>query len=418
MQGYNEVCNGPDGVLVVPLRNQLDYGQVFGTMYVYRTYPNSPGETLLYVTITLDGKNLPDTINTVPGINQNGQLYYTNPFPNTISNKENYNGGKLNVMSSLYLWTDAVNVTFQQYINPAKYLGKYTCITYKLDLQNICNPETSEMNQAVGLLADCQCKSGVPGTCPPVDISQSPNLFIVATVMGVRYEVNAGGCGATPPAAGSVITVTNWNGPGIITQYSVPPESCLYRPPSPPPPAPSPPLPPSPVPPSPPPLPPTPPSPSPPPSPRPPPNIQVYADVSVTSFWKSFSTSRDCAAGNRTMQPFYQGRVTVSKVQCSVLSVFQAPDSPDYDTISYRMFFRSANDLDYFQQSTFLPEFWKEMFDALNPGCSAYGRYSDTARGINSPPVPASDPRWGSDPYAAPPLPYCASGGISTTNCM
>lgn len=404
---WNDVCGGPAGVLQVPLKDRYaptwDTAPVLADAYIYRTYQDDPDQALLYITVAIRGANYGGS-----------QIFYQNPYP-LSAEYDDGDGLVFGISSSIYLWTDAINVSYKQYVNPMLFRGIYSCFTYVFNLKRVCAPALSDKNSAPRNLNErCTCRPGVT-KCDPVDISQSNDLFLVINLNGVPYSSGAirmptATC-ETPPATTTPVYLSNSNGPGIITQYRLNPTSCLVRPPSPPsPPAqpapPSPPLPPSP--------PPSPPTPPTPPSPAPPPDLSMFTTLTVTSFdpRRIFSSGYDCMMARNATSPYYRGRILVTRVECTIASVFDPVNGGDYNSIQVRFYFNNRNNVRYFFESVNIPDFWLDLFSALTPGCGAIGNYTDNVfNPLRLPPVPLP-------PVITDPLPFCVNGGLtSPDNC-
>ncbi|KXZ41024.1 hypothetical protein GPECTOR_960g226 [Gonium pectorale] len=395
---WRDVCNGERGVLRVPLKNryafQWDTAPVLGDAYIYRTYSDGDAtKSLIYITVALRGSDNGGSAT---------QLYYQEPYPLAPENDDG-EGLFMDMAASLYLWTDARNVTYKQYVNPMVFSGLYTCFTFVLNLQKICDPARSYRNPAARNRNEvCTCRPEFEGDCDPVDISTARDLFIVLNVNGVPYSTASvqmpGATCAPPPSTFGATVLSNSNGPGIITQFTYDPYRCANRPPAPPPPI-SPP-----VPPSPPPSPPVPPSP-----PPPPPNLGISATISITTFNPNrfFSSGYDCGMGRNATLPYYRNRTTVTRVQCTISSIVQTALNNDFGMISWTYYFNTLQNLDYFFRSVNIDVFWSDLFSALTPGCGAVGNYTDSVYNRNGliPPVPI----WRQNTTL--PQPFCAYGG-------
>ncbi|EFJ48328.1 hypothetical protein VOLCADRAFT_104807 [Volvox carteri f. nagariensis] len=404
MNVFSDVCGGPGGVLAVPLKNRaaanVDSTPVLGTAYIYRTYSTDITKQLIYITVALNGSNNSGT----------GQLFYQEPFP-LDANADVTEDLRIDVSSSIYIWTDAANVTLKQYVNPMMFTGIYSCFTYVFNLRRICDPVRSYKNPAKRNLNEvCTCRPEYAGNCDPIDISAAPSIFIVLNVNGVPYSAsilqNASNATCPSPVSSTApIVLTNQN---YVTQYSLSPSACASRPPQPPipPPPPSPPSPPSP---------PRPPPPSPPlppavpPPPRPPPDLTYSATISLMTFDRNriFSSGYDCFVGRNATAAYYRGRVTVQRIQCAIVSVYQSALDNDFDMIQWTYYFNSVDNLRYFFQSVNIETFWSDLYDALVPGCGAVGNYTDSFfNRNNAPPVPLAQQN------LANPQPFCSFGGV------
>ncbi|KAG2450915.1 hypothetical protein HYH02_004747 [Chlamydomonas schloesseri] len=391
---YKDVCNGPSGVLTVPMKNRyaMDWvnAPVLADAYIYRTYSADPTKSLLYITVAIRGVNNNFTTQQPSG-QANNQLFYVEPYP--LEPEQDDEGLYLDMSASIYLWTDARNVTYKQYVDPMIYSGRYSCFTAVFNLQRICDPARSYKNTAKRNLNErCTCRPGFENNCDPVDISKSDRFFIVINVNGVPFtssQIQIPNPTCTNPTTTTKPTVfSNSNGPAIMTEYVINPNACNLRPTAPPSPPlnpspPSPPLPPSPAP--------SPPLPPSPPSPAPPPNLSIYAQVSVTTFnpLRFFSSGFDCGMARNATSYYWRGRTVVQRVTCTITSVFQSAYDTNFDVLTLTFYFNSVLNLRYFFDSVNNEPFWQDLFTVLTPGCGAVGNYTDIVYNpLNGPPVP------------------------------
>ena len=262
---------------------------------------------------------------------------------------------------------------------------RYSCLTYKVNTNNACNPYTSTHQTATLLQSyngGCTCITGT--TCPSMNMSTSTIWYVYLNFTANLYGTNGiftsastdygygAGCGQSSAANTLYLGAFSSGNPGLISA-SVPAScSSLAQPPAPPmpppspnPPAPSPPPPapsPPPTPPSPLPPPPTPPAPPPSPSPPSPPPTNLYATINVYAIQSSpvrvFNATTDCAALLGSVAVFTTGR-GMYKSNCVVFNQSSSLGPfPQVSKITLVLYFYLPNSVSYLTASVDFQFFW------------------------------------------------------------
>ncbi|KAL6745001.1 hypothetical protein V8C86DRAFT_3036023, partial [Haematococcus lacustris] len=306
-------------------------GAVYGSIKTFVDYQN-----VLYVTVAIDSG---------PG---GSQLYYEFPSP--------YGS----FAASLYVWYNVSSLVTDQYQYPVILTpGKYTCITFRVPLRTACDPLTSTFNPITTVgNAGCLCRPGV-ASCPPVDISQFPSLFMSLKINGAEYSVTGTSCGtlATNPTL-----VGNYNVFGFLSQLQLP--SCAARPPGPPPSTP----------------------------PAGPPTTAFFSVITVTSPTRGVAfNSTDCnKAISMLFQPFIADRAYTFACTTTQSSVLQSGVQATTYSITWTLYFTLASDVSYFYLSAANQLWWLSLFQSnigVSAGCGATGSYTDSVT-TPSPSVP------------------------------
>eukprot|EP00197_Chlamydomonas_leiostraca_P013867 CAMPEP_0202867486 /NCGR_PEP_ID=MMETSP1391-20130828/9463_1 /ASSEMBLY_ACC=CAM_ASM_000867 /TAXON_ID=1034604 /ORGANISM="Chlamydomonas leiostraca, Strain SAG 11-49" /LENGTH=288 /DNA_ID=CAMNT_0049547535 /DNA_START=225 /DNA_END=1088 /DNA_ORIENTATION=- len=149
-------------------------GKTYGTLYIYRTFENR-----LIATALINGTS-------------EGQWYYEYP------SAEGY------TVPSAILTMNQISSSGQlppdtpQYADPVFSSGKYTCVTWDIDLGRVCDPDTSfySANPAAVDNAGCQCREGF-SQCPTLNLTASTTLVMSVRLNISRYSLVGGesGCG-------------------------------------------------------------------------------------------------------------------------------------------------------------------------------------------------------------------------------
>ncbi|GAX73968.1 hypothetical protein CEUSTIGMA_g1418.t1 [Chlamydomonas eustigma] len=356
----NLVCGYKPTVL--PLQD--NEGVLYGSIYVFRNFQNR-----LLVTVALAGS-------------ESGQWLMQVPTAESPA------------LGSLTIWDIIPVLTPQQvqYSEPVG-IGLYSCFTFGVDLQHVCNPFTSYyMYSSSGYGSGnhyCLCYNSSQ-SCPPSDLTLAEDLFLKLQANLTQLNISADSCGMPTGqyklvgTLGSVTSFLQLSVPCNSTQppYAspIPPLPPLPSPPSPPippePPSPLPP-PPMPVPPPPSPSPPPPPSPTPPSPPLPPTPEPASISITISSIQLPvpLTQSTGCMGLLTNTYPYW---VTTSyQFYCYFLNTSSAPMGVTA-ALQLRLFFSLTPSVDVFISSITNAPFWSTLLSNVNPQCGGYATFTST----------------------------------------
>eukprot|EP00798_Chlamydomonas_sp_ICE-L_P024980 gene24980-10641_t len=330
--GYGEIC--ANSLVKYSIIDPQIPPVEFGAIRLWRDYSD-----YLYITVTMNGQNRT-----------------AHPFQQYLVRNSAVSTPVLTI-SVMDSFTSLPPAQPAAYLNVFPYAvdGRYTCITFAVNLKQVCNPMTSFYNPSVLVSNNCQCKPGFT-TCPTLDFSNNANLWVYVQALTTKFSVNATSCN-TNLGTLPLQNIMNFNSPSSCSLPPAPP-----GPPGPPSPPPDP----------------TPPTPPPkPPSPPLPPDLMTFAKISIRRPDETFHQITDCYTMMSILSVYYLISPSVYATDCVTSST--STSTGVTGNITYTIYYADASELPYMYKTMSNVQIWQQLFSSLALGCGPVGIYSDTA---------------------------------------